>query len=111
VSEEKNYVAGAPAEVNKPRHYTTGKIEVIDIIEDQNLNFRLGNVVKYICRAEHKGQKLKDLQKALWYLTREIKAEEGEQDAAKSTAQGLERMISKAKKKERTVNQNAGNPR
>ncbi|MDY2737114.1 DUF3310 domain-containing protein, partial [Intestinibacter sp.] len=40
--------------VNHPAHYNTGKIEVIDYIEDQDLNFHLGNVVKYISRAGKK---------------------------------------------------------
>ena len=56
--------------VNSPSHYTKGKIEVIDFIEDQQLNYHLGNVVKYVCRAEHKGAKKQDLMKALWYLNR-----------------------------------------
>lgn len=64
----------APREdiVNKPKHYTTGKYEVIDVIEDWNLNFRLANAVKYIARHQHKGKPLEDLKKALWYLQREI---------------------------------------
>lgn len=58
--------------VNHPSHYNTGKIEVIDFIEDQNLNFHLGNAVKYICRAGKKDpSKLKeDLDKAIWYIKR-----------------------------------------
>lgn len=58
--------------VNSPSHYTTGKIEVIDFIEDKELGYRLGNTIKYIARAEHKGNKLQDLEKARWYLDREI---------------------------------------
>lgn len=58
--------------VNHPPHYNAGKIEVIDAIEDWQLNFHLGNVVKYVARAEHKGTKAEDLKKALWYLEREI---------------------------------------
>ena len=37
--------------INHPNHYTDGKIEVIDFIEDKQLNFNRGNVVKYISRA------------------------------------------------------------
>jgi len=61
---------------NHPAHYTTGKIEVIDFIEDQGLGFCLGNAVKYIARAGRKdpGKTVEDLEKASWYLTREIKA-------------------------------------
>lgn len=58
--------------VNHPNHYNTGKIEVIDAIEDWRLGFNLGNAVKYIARAEHKGKPLEDLQKARWYLDRQI---------------------------------------
>ena len=58
--------------VNKPKHYTSGKFEVIDVIEDWDLNFRLANTVKYIARHKHKGKPLEDLKKAMWYLQREI---------------------------------------
>ncbi len=58
--------------VNSPSHYTAGKIEVIDFIEDQQLGFHLGNVVKYVSRAAHKGNALQDLKKAEWYLNRYI---------------------------------------
>ena len=58
--------------VNHPAHYTTGKIEVIDFIEDKQLGFHEGNVIKYICRAKLKGQELQDLKKARWYLDRLI---------------------------------------
>jgi hypothetical protein len=58
--------------VNHPSHYNSGKIEVIDAIEDWHLGFHLGNAVKYIARAEHKGKTIEDLQKARWYLDREI---------------------------------------
>ncbi len=58
--------------VNHPPHYTFSKLEVIDAIEVWALGFHLGNAVKYIARAEHKGNKLEDLKKAQWYLAREI---------------------------------------
>jgi hypothetical protein len=50
-----------------------GGIETIDFIEAKQLSYNLGNVVKYITRADHKGNQLQDLQKAQWYLEREIK--------------------------------------
>jgi len=62
--------------VNHPKHYTFGSIEVIDAIEDWSLNFHLGNVVKYVARAEHKENPIQDLKKALWYLDRDIKRRE-----------------------------------
>lgn len=58
--------------INHPSHYTRGKIEVIDFIEDQQLPYHLGNVIKYIARAGYKGDKLDDLKKARWYLDRYI---------------------------------------
>jgi len=58
--------------VNHPPHYKTGGIEVIDFIEAKNLSYHLGNVIKYIARADHKGNKKDDLLKAQWYLTRAI---------------------------------------
>ena len=58
--------------VNSPSHYTKGGIETIDFIEAKELNYHLGNVVKYVTRSGHKGDKLKDLEKAQWYLNREI---------------------------------------
>ena len=59
--------------VNHPSHYNMGKYEAIDVIEDWQLNFNLGNTVKYISRAGHKDDIVQDLKKALWYLEREIK--------------------------------------
>jgi hypothetical protein len=58
--------------VNHPAHYTVGGIDTIDFIEAKKLGYNLGNVVKYLTRADHKGNKLEDLRKAQWYLTREI---------------------------------------
>jgi len=58
--------------VNHPPHYKSGGIETIDFIESKSLNYRLGNVIKYITRADHKGNRMEDLKKALWYLQREI---------------------------------------
>jgi len=58
--------------VNDPPHYKSGGIETIDFIESKELNYRLGNVIKYITRADRKGSRQEDLKKALWYLQREI---------------------------------------
>jgi len=65
-------VQPAPDMVNHPAHYKVGGLETIDFIEAKNLNYRLGNVVKYITRADHKGDRLENLKKAKWYLEREI---------------------------------------
>ncbi|HZJ99852.1 MAG TPA: DUF3310 domain-containing protein, partial [Tissierellaceae bacterium] len=67
--------------VNHPSHYTFGQYEVLDVIEDWDLPFHLGNVVKYVARAKYKGNEIQDLLKAQFYLNRYIeikKAEEGE---------------------------------
>ena len=60
--------------VNHPAHYTDGKIEVIDFIEDKKLGYHLGNAVKYISRAGKKDpdKTAEDLRKAVWYLNRYI---------------------------------------
>lgn len=60
--------------VNHPSHYTDGNIEVMDFIEDKQLNFARGNVIKYVSRAGKKdpNKELEDLSKAFWYLNREI---------------------------------------
>lgn len=58
--------------VNHPAHYKVGGIETIDFIEAKRLNYNLGNAVKYITRADHKGNRKQDLEKAIWYLKREL---------------------------------------
>ena len=60
--------------VNHPSHYTAGKIEVIDFLEDQKFPYHLGNAVKYISRAGKKdpNKTIEDLEKAVWYLNRYI---------------------------------------
>jgi DNA-binding transcriptional MerR regulator len=58
--------------INHPPRYTASDIEPIDVIEAWKLGFHLGNTVKYIARAEHKGSSVQDLEKAMWYLNREI---------------------------------------
>ena len=59
--------------VNHPDHYQGNNFEVIDIIEDFNLNFSLGSAIKYILRAGKKDDRNQDLEKAIWYLQRELK--------------------------------------
>ena len=58
--------------VNHPAHYKVGGIETIDFIEAKKLNYNMGNAVKYISRADHKGNKKQDLEKAKWYIDREL---------------------------------------
>ena len=65
--------------VNHPAHYTDGKIEVIDYIQDKCFNFCRGNAIKYISRAgkKDKAKEIEDLQKAVWYLNKEIERLKG----------------------------------
>lgn len=59
--------------INHPSHYAAGrKYEPIDVIEDWELGFNLGNAVKYLSRAGRKQNALEDLKKAAWYIDREI---------------------------------------
>lgn len=58
--------------IERPEHYTYSAVEVIEAIEAWQLGYHLGNVVKYVARAAHKGCELEDLQKARWYLDRVI---------------------------------------
>ncbi len=65
-----------------PSYYTSGKIEVIDFLEDQKFPFHLANAVKYIARAGKKdpNKTVEDLSKAIWYLNRYIGLLEKEQE-------------------------------
>lgn len=57
--------------VNHPSHYNQG-IEVIDFIESWNMNFNCGSAIKYIARHPYKGNPTQDLEKAKWFIEREI---------------------------------------
>lgn len=61
--------------VDHPQHYggKDNPYEAIKVIDAWGLNFRLGNAVKYICRAPHKNSRIEDLKKAAWYLNDEIR--------------------------------------
>lgn len=73
--------------VDHPAHYQDGArhrvcsepIECIDVVE--TLGFNLGNVVKYIWRADAKGERLEQLRKSAWYLQREIENEQRRTEA------------------------------
>ena len=58
--------------VNHPPHYKQGGMESIDVIEAWKLNFSRGSALKYILRAGYKDNEVEDLQKAVWYIQREI---------------------------------------
>jgi hypothetical protein len=67
-----NYEGSGYDDVERPAHYVRNGFEVIDIIEAFKLNYQLGNVIKYVLRHQEKGNPLKDLKKARWYINREI---------------------------------------
>lgn len=85
--------------VNHPRHYTAYKgLEVIDLTEQ--MNFNRGNAVKYIARAGLKNPttEVQDLEKARWYIDREIQRLRKAQDVAiLSTEEELDRIRKTAK--------------
>ena len=58
--------------VNKPEHYQYSPIQPIDVVNAWDLDFYLGNVIKYISRFNHKGNPSGDLKKARWYLDKKI---------------------------------------
>lgn len=62
------------SKVNHPDHYNTGNIEAIEVIEDWEMCFHLGNAIKYISRAGKKDKSayIEDLSKAIWYIERKI---------------------------------------
>lgn len=72
--------------VNNPDHYKKHKsgIECIQITE--HMNFCLGNALKYIWRADEKGNAIEDLRKAAWYINRELRRRESEQAKKDQTA-------------------------
>lgn len=57
---------------SEPTHYSRYKPEPIEVIESWHLDYHLGQVIKYIVRSEHKGEQIRDLRKAMWYLKRKL---------------------------------------
>lgn len=58
---------------NTPKHYESGTdYDLIDVVKHYDLNFNLGNVIKYVCRAGKKENEIQDLEKAIDYLEREL---------------------------------------
>ena len=71
--------------VERPKvsHYQSGGIEPIDYINSHNMNFNIGNCVKYCSRAGLKGDAIEDLQKAIHYLQFEIERLKGLENVEK----------------------------
>ena len=82
--------------VHNPPHYKSGGIEAIDVIEAFELGYRLGNVLKYVLRAGRKGDALEDLEKAAWYLDREIdkREEQAELEERELTQSAIDEVAS-----------------
>ena len=74
---------------NGPEYYRRGSIQVWDFIRDQELNFHLGNVIKYVCRAGHKFDDIDDLEKAIHYLSNEIEFRTGKRVQELVQCEGL----------------------
>lgn len=72
----KELVGMSESRIYKVAHYNQGDIETIEVIRDWDLNFCLGNAVKYIARAKHKGAYIEDLKKAMRYIEMEIEHSE-----------------------------------
>ena len=74
--------------VNHPTHYNSGRIEVIEAIEDWGLNYHRGNAVKYIARAGKKDpspeKEIEDLRKSAWYIQRAIENIQAQREGRES---------------------------
>ena len=70
-----------------PDYYQRGSVDVWDFIRQQELNFHLGNAIKYICRAGYKDSKIQDLEKAIHYLESELHYAE---DISIRTGEGIQ---------------------
>lgn len=89
--------------INHPAHYAQGrKYEPIDVIDDWELNFALGNTIKYISRAGRKyGEiSLKDLRKAAWYLNYEIQKQEKEFNKIQEDFNSIKSLMAEKEVKE-----------
>lgn len=78
-----NVVSETPPEmVNHPAHYggRDDPYEAVKVIEAHRFNFNLGSAFKYMARAGRKGPRIVDLQKAHWYISREIETLKGEHE-------------------------------
>lgn len=79
-----------------PQHYTKNGVELTDVIEAYGLGWHAGNVVKYVLRYQHKGDALKDLHKAQWYLERLIKLEAARSPQRVLTYEELEALMAES---------------
>ena len=80
-----------------PAYYQRGSVDVWDFIRQQELNFHLGNAIKYICRAGYKDSKIEDLEKAIHYLENEL---HHVKDIYFRTSQGIPHQIQPTEFKE-----------
>lgn len=66
--------------VTHPAHYTSSESGVECITVTETFNFNMGNAIKYIWRADEKGNAIEDLYKASWYINREIQRRQAKND-------------------------------
>jgi len=78
-----------PDPVNHPQHYLTHRSGVECITITEHMSFCLGNAVKYIWRADEKGDAINDLAKAAWYIEREIVRRKALADMEKAQLLGV----------------------
>jgi len=64
-------------EVDHPNHYCRNGVEALDVIDAFGLGFADGNALKYLLRAKFKGQEVRDIKKAIFYLTHHLRRIEG----------------------------------
>ncbi len=78
--------------VNHPKHYTKGKIEPIDFINANNLDYLEGNIVKYIARYKYKGG-AEDLEKAEFYLRMLLQREKEKKNVITKRKEELDKRL------------------
>jgi hypothetical protein len=73
--------APEPDMVNHPSHYTAGKYEAVEVLDDWfPKDPHIWNAVKYLSRYAHKGKPVQDLEKAIWYIRRRIRVLQGAEE-------------------------------
>lgn len=96
--EKQNTILMSTDQVNHPQHYggEHNPYEAIKVIEACNLDFHLGNTVKYVLRAGKKDDIVQDLEKAKWYLERKIQQIKAVRERKKSLEAAAEDLLKEA---------------
>jgi hypothetical protein len=97
--------------VNHPPHYRAANgMETIDVIESFRLGYHLGNAIKYILRCGHKGPPIEDLEKARWYLWREIGRRQKLERKTKRAARPVAREAAAARRRRKSPRSTSSSP-